>query len=105
MKLLLLIFSLLTLSNTYAGDRYLSCGLGDIYTIDEFFGGVLVKENRAIYTFQQNNKEFTVIYDHSLFTVYQTDLHRGGFTKKTILKNKDQLGIKVNSQISCFVQD
>ena len=58
MKILLLIFSLLTLSNTYAGDRYLNCGFGSVETMDEFISSDIINGDRALSKFTIRDNDY-----------------------------------------------
>ena len=107
MKLLLLIFSLLTLSNTYAGDRYLNCGFGSVETMDEFISSDIINGDRALSTFTIRDNDYIITLDRKNYTVYISNHSLGGFSKVQIIPQgpRQEAYIPTSLGVTCFVQD
>lgn len=81
MKLFVLSLTLLTSLSSFAGDMYLSCGLGKDNHWDNFQDSVL-DQGRGLVTLKNGTMTYVVTFDGGTYWYIKSNSNLGGFEEK-----------------------
>lgn len=107
MHRLVLALAIFTSFSSYAGDMYLSCGLGEEEHWENFKDSLLDNNKKGMVVLSQATSNYAITFDGMFYRYIKSNSNHGGFVEKTVMST-DMSARKVTEIVDgiwCHIND